>query len=68
METFAETAIIDYHLLLGTKENKLLFSVSVCSKQTEFRRLRFLFAENKRQLPFSVSSVPWRHGDGDLET
>jgi hypothetical protein len=40
-----------------TIENKLPFSVSVCSKQTEVCRFRFPFAANKRKLPFSVSSV-----------
>jgi hypothetical protein len=28
---FAEAVIVDYHLSLATKENKLPFSVSVCS-------------------------------------
>jgi hypothetical protein len=40
MGMFAETAIIDYHLL----ENRLLFSVSVSSKQMEvaiFCKFRF---------------------------
>jgi hypothetical protein len=51
-----------------------MFSVSVCSKQME---VFFLFAENKRKLPFSVSSVfplrnsvnmetwKWRHQAGN---
>jgi hypothetical protein len=39
---------------LPTKGNKLPFSVFVCSKQTEVCRFRFLFAANKRKLPFSV--------------
>jgi hypothetical protein len=38
-------SIIVYRLL--TKENKPMFSVSACSKQTEVCRFRFLFAENK---------------------
>jgi hypothetical protein len=85
MGTFAETSIVDYHLsFAGTKENKLLFSVSVCSKQTEVCHFRFPFAENKQKLPFSVSSavcgIPetrrhggrdieaWRYGNGVMET
>jgi hypothetical protein len=40
-----------------TKKNKRPFSVSACSKQTEVCRFHFSFAENKRKLPFSVSSV-----------
>jgi hypothetical protein len=55
--TFAETAIVVYRLLCATKENKLLFSVSVCSKQTEVFCFCFLFAAKKQKLPFSVSSV-----------
>jgi hypothetical protein len=35
---------------LPIKENKLLFSVPVCSKQTEVCRFRFLFAANKTNL------------------
>ncbi len=42
---------------LPTKENKLPFSVPVCSKQTEVCRFNFLFAANKRKSPFSVSSI-----------
>jgi hypothetical protein len=50
MGTFAETAIVDYHLsFAGTKENELPFSVSVCSKQTEVCHFRFPFAENKQK-------------------
>jgi hypothetical protein len=80
MGTFAETAIVDYHLSLMTKENKLLFSVSVSSKQTEVCSFRFPFAANKQKLLFSVSPLfhlrhsrnietrTWRHGDMELET
>jgi hypothetical protein len=42
---------------LPTKKNKLLFSVSVCSKQIEVYCFRFPFAANKRKLPFSLSFV-----------
>ncbi len=77
MGTSAETAIVD------PKEKKLLFSVSVCSKQTEVCRVQ----KTKRKLPFSVCSVSdrenmetwrrrhgdmemetWKHGDIDMET
>ncbi len=70
---FAETAIVDFHLL--TKENKHLFSISVCSKQMGFCRFCFLITENKWKSPFPVSSIfrlrnsgivetwTWRHGD-----
>ncbi len=60
MGTFAETAIIDYHLGIycwPTKENKLLLSISIRSKQTEVGRLCFLCTANKQKLPFSISSV-----------
>ncbi len=70
MGTYAETAIIDYHLSFANQENKLpflfsankwkfAFAFSVCSKQTEvdnFYWFRFLFAEFQK------------HGDGDMET
>jgi hypothetical protein len=38
MGTFAETAIVNYHLLFANQGNKLLVSVSVCSKQTDVCR------------------------------
>jgi hypothetical protein len=47
---------ITVHRLL-TEKNKLMFSVSVCSKQMEVCRFCFPFAENKRELLFYVSSV-----------
>jgi hypothetical protein len=78
MGTFAETASFDYRLPLSTKENKLIFSISVCSKQMEVFRCCFSFTENKRKLPFFISSVfrlrnsrnveTWRHGDEGMET
>jgi hypothetical protein len=37
---------------LPTKENKLPFSLSFCSKQTEVCRFRFVFEANKRKSPF----------------
>jgi hypothetical protein len=43
MGTFAETAIVDLVYRLPTKKNKLPFSISVCSKQTEVCRFRFLY-------------------------
>jgi hypothetical protein len=57
MGTFVETAIIDYCYRLLTKENKLLFSFSICSKQTQVCPFHFLFAANKRKLQFSVNSI-----------
>ncbi len=39
-----------------SKDNKLPFSISVCSKQTGVCCFRFLFAANKWKLPFSISS------------
>jgi hypothetical protein len=44
-----------YHL--PTKENKLPFYVSVCSKQTKVCRFCFPFAANNWKLLFSVSFV-----------
>ncbi len=35
MGKFAETAVVNYRYRLLTKENKLLFSVSIFSKQME---------------------------------
>jgi hypothetical protein len=75
----AETAYEDRPL---TSSASLLrpFSVSVCSKQTEVCGFHFLFAENKRKLPFSVSSVfllhisvnmemeTWKHGEMETWT
>ncbi len=43
--------------LLPTKENKLLSSVSVFSKDTKVCHFRFKFAANKLKSPFSFSSV-----------
>jgi hypothetical protein len=44
MGTFAIAVIVDYLLLLLTKENKHPISNSICSKQTEVHR--FPLAEN----------------------
>jgi hypothetical protein len=42
MGTFAETAIVDYRLSFADqKTNKLPFTVSICSKQTEVCRFHF---------------------------
>ncbi len=43
MATFSETTIVDYHLLFADQGNKLLFSVSVCSKQTDVCHFGFPF-------------------------
>jgi hypothetical protein len=57
MARFTETAILDYRLRLPTKENKLPFSVSVCSERLEVYRFRLPLAANKQKLPFSFHSV-----------
>jgi hypothetical protein len=51
MGKFAETAIVRYRFSLPAKENKLPFSVSVCSKQTN---LLFLFCVCSRQTEVTV--------------
>jgi hypothetical protein len=78
MGMFAEqqTTITVYRL--PTKKNKIPFSVSICSKQTEVCHVRFPFAANKRKLPLSINLIirlrnsgnmeTWRHEDADLET
>ncbi len=53
---------------LPTKENKLPFSISVCSKQTEvavFRWFLFLFAEFRKHRDMDLET--WKHGDGDID-
>jgi hypothetical protein len=45
-------SITVYHL--PTKENKLPFTMSVCSEQTKVCLICFLFAANKRKLPLKV--------------
>jgi hypothetical protein len=47
MGTFAETANVNYLNHLPTKENKLPFSIFVCSKQWEVWRFRFPYPANK---------------------
>jgi hypothetical protein len=57
MGTFAETAIVDYHL-------------SFAERKTNFR-FPFPFAENKWKLPFPLVPLAeyWEHGDmEDMET
>jgi hypothetical protein len=68
MGMFAETAIVDYRYHLLTKENKCLFSVSVCKKQTEVFHFHFPLAENKRKWPFSVCGIPEKRRLGHMET
>jgi hypothetical protein len=57
MGTFAETAIVDYCLSSADQGKALLFSISVCSKQTKVCRFCLPFAANKQRYPFSVISV-----------
>jgi hypothetical protein len=52
---------------LPTKENKLSFSVSVCSKQKEACRFHFPFAENKREVDVSINSVFRLWNSGNME-
>ncbi len=54
----AGTTIIVIFYLVLTKENKLPFSNSVCSKQTEVCHFRFPFAVNKGKLPFPLVRFP----------
>jgi hypothetical protein len=68
MVTFAETAIVDYHLSLTDHGKKIPFSVSVCSKHTEVRYFRFLFAANKRKLLFFVSFIFCLLNSGNMKT
>ncbi len=59
---------------LSAKENKLPFSVSVCSKQTPVWRFCFPFTATNGSrfplVPFNVYGIPekWRHGHGGMET
>jgi hypothetical protein len=55
MGTFAETAIIHCQVSFVGQGNKLPFSVSICSKQTEVWHFHFPFAANKQKLSFSLS-------------
>ncbi len=57
MGTFAETAIVDYSLLFADQGEQTSFSVFVRSRQKEVCRFRFPFVANKRNVPFSVSSI-----------
>jgi hypothetical protein len=54
METFAETAIVDYRLLFADQGKQTSISISDCSKQTEVCHFCFPFAANKWKSPFSV--------------
>ncbi len=53
---------------LSAMENKLPFSVSLCSKQTKVSHFCLLFAANKRKLLFSVSSVFRLRNSKNMET
>jgi hypothetical protein len=59
MGTFSGTAIVDYRLPFADQEDKLPFSVSVCSTQTDVCRFRFPFAANKQKLPFQLVPFPF---------
>ncbi len=76
------TSITVFYLPL--RKTKVPFSIFVCSKQMDVCCFHFLFAEDKRKLPFSISSIfhwwnsgnveTWRHGNtgtwwqGDMKT
>jgi hypothetical protein len=66
MGTFAETAIVDYLYLLPTKANKRC--VFRLQQQTKICRFHFPFADNKRDLPLSVSSVFRLRNSENVET
>jgi hypothetical protein len=54
---------------LPTKENQHSFSISSFSKQIEVYHFpRFSLTENKRKLPFSVSSVFYLQNSKNMET
>jgi hypothetical protein len=66
MGMFAEKAIVDYRLLFAD-QGKQTSVFCFCLQQTN---QSFLFAENKRNLPFLVSSVfcLWKHRDMYMDT
>jgi hypothetical protein len=73
MGLYAETAIVDDRLSLAEQGKQTPVFVSVCSKQTEACRFRFLFAGNKRKLPFplvllSICEIPETCSRGDVQT
>jgi hypothetical protein len=68
MGTLAESAIVDYPSSFADQEKHRPFSVSDYSKHTEVSHFHFPYTENKRKLPFSVSSIfeileTWKRGD-----
>jgi hypothetical protein len=52
MGKFTETVPLGSVYRLPTKENKLPFSISVCSKQTEVGRFRFRLQETNGSCRF----------------
>jgi hypothetical protein len=61
MGTFAETAIVDYHLLFANQRKQTSVSVSVCSKQMKIAIFIFRLEQTKRScslllVPFSINS------------
>jgi hypothetical protein len=57
MGTIVETAIVNYCLLFLTKENKLSFSVFVCSIQTKVCHFRLQQANETCCFPFVTFSI-----------
>jgi hypothetical protein len=47
MGTFAETAIINYGLLIANQGKQTFVSISVCSQRMEVCHFCFLYAANK---------------------
>jgi hypothetical protein len=70
MGTFAETAIIDNHLLFAIKRKQTSDSVSVCCNTLKFAVSVFHLQQTKGSchfplVTFYVCRIPetWRHGD-----
>jgi hypothetical protein len=61
MKQQSSITVTVYRLL--TKENKRLFSVSICSKQLGC----FLFMEFQKRGDMDMKTWRWRHGHGNME-
>jgi hypothetical protein len=53
----AETAIVDYRVIICQQRKTNFRSISDYSKKRKFAVSCFLFVASKRMLPFSISSV-----------
>jgi hypothetical protein len=70
---FAETGIVDNRSLFPIKENKLPFSISICSKQTEVCRFPFLICSKQIEVAVFhyfhfLFALFRKHGDIDMES